>query len=581
MDGTNLMMTSGNPRGDVRVGTDRLDAGRHQIQRTTVLIVLIGCAFMACTHAGAQDVAADDEAERYTVSGTVIAEAREPSLDDNGVLSPRFALPVLEHPVRQATLVAYQTSDNKVVGRGHTNDDGSFEITVEIVEPVEVAVVVLADSHSDRYELTVEDCPMDNCPGGPNVYAYALASSVIDANVALGEVRVPITSEASGAFNILRVLQQGFDFVFDNVGVASPQLTAQWRAHSNTSCGTSCYGGSGTIYLLGLDDDSDEFDHDIILHEFGHFFEVTFSRSGNGGGFHDGSPTSPGLAWSEGVCTWMGTAIPDDPLYLDTNFSGGGWYDYSGVDALADPNAPLNQLMSEDMVVEVLFGLSNGFGDFEGFGLGAVVDVLSGYFPSSDMSDRGHPGPELVDFLDGWFCRGHGEREVVEELVNELHAFPYDFAGPDSCSAGGTFPGSVAEHGEPAHSPITPSRISFSTVSSTPDAVVINAAITGRSALTSAVFHLFVPEGVSVAEPTTVDLGALGPNATRNLQFTLSGELSAEDYVSGRLDTTLGRGSAYVMTSSHRPTGSNAPHTYEPDSSVTATPSFMPSLRVY
>jgi hypothetical protein len=58
---------------------------------------------------------------------------------------------------------------------------------------------------------------------------------------------------------------------------------------------------------------------------------------------------------------------------------------------------------------------------------------LGNYFPGDALADRGLQGVELVDFLDGWFCRGHASSEVITEIVNESHGFPYDHPTLASC----------------------------------------------------------------------------------------------------------------------------------------------------
>lgn len=63
----------------------------------------------------------------------------------------------------------------------------------------------------------------------------------------------------------------------------------------------------------------------------------------------------------------------------------------------------------------------------------AVYDSIFSYLPSSHYVDRGAPGVDLTDFLDGWFCRGWDARDEIEALVINHFDFPYDFEGPTNC----------------------------------------------------------------------------------------------------------------------------------------------------
>ena len=49
---------------------------------------------------------------------------------------------------------------------------------------------------------------------------------------------------------------------------------------------------------------------------------------------------------------------------------------------------------------------------------------------------RGPAGADLVDFLDGWFCRAHGQRGDASSGVQGIpanHQFNYDFAALPDC----------------------------------------------------------------------------------------------------------------------------------------------------
>ena len=99
--------------------------------------------------------------------------------------------------------------------------------------------------------------------------------------------------------------------------------------------------------------------------------------------------------------------------------------------------------MGEFLVSEILWQIAKGTDDFPAFQADEIFDVMQHYlrkFPGRfELSqigyplDRGVAGVELVDFLDGWFCRGHGSQPIIKGIVNDTHRFPYDYPNLSSC----------------------------------------------------------------------------------------------------------------------------------------------------
>lgn len=359
----------------------------------------------------------------HHVRGTLSIE--RPTLTRDGLGAPtRVSIPGLLVQVRTV-------SDHTTLSSTYTDQNGSFSLGYD--GDASVYVIFWAFNDSAQYSISVRDCPLQDCPEQGNTYAATTDS--FDGGKDFGELVVD-SPEHTGAFNIFRVMTQGFDFAREHYGTLPPTLTAQWAKNSNTSCGTSCFSPrQNTLYILGTTQDPDEFDDPVIGHEFGHFLESAYSRSDSPGGAHDGSPTDPRLAWGEGYGTFVGSTLAKSPYYIDTRASGASFYDISSTGVRADISSSrgMEQLLSEYVTAEILWHIANGGPGISAQGEDPIFDVLGRYLPSQSLADRGVRGVDLVDFLDGWFCLGHGAQNEMDANVVDFHGFPYDFAGPTSC----------------------------------------------------------------------------------------------------------------------------------------------------
>jgi len=338
--------------------------------------------------------------------------------------------------VRRALVRLLRASDGVELARTFTATDGSFSFQFD--ELADVLLQVAAVGRSESYPFSVRTCPLGDCE--PAVHGLLTIPFTPAPALDLGSLVISVADGEAGAFNIFDQLVKGADFALQNFERVVPPHVALWERGSDTSCGTSCFAPrSNTIFVHGTFQDSDEFDDPVLLHEYGHFLESSFSRSSSPGGAHDGSPTDPRLAWGEGYGTYTGATIAGSSLYIDTFASGATVIDIShtGVSfALAAPNAPtgMNQLVSEFLSAEVLWQITSGVpGGGAGKGTAPVFDVLGSYFPKPAFADRGVSGIDLVDFLDGWFCRGNADQAFIQNIVSTGHQFPYDYATLPSC----------------------------------------------------------------------------------------------------------------------------------------------------
>ncbi len=181
-----------------------------------------------------------------------------------------------------------------------------------------------------------------------SLYSIASANFTPSGGTTL-DISIPTTS-IGGAFNLLDVFTNGFLFDHSFASTYPPSLNAFWQA--GNQLGTyycpgndpvNCPGGEG-IYVLNYGGDTDEYDDDVLYHEFGHFTAAHFSQDDSPGGAHmlTNNDLDMRLAWSEGwgdsmpgnIKIWLNgsgqsnllSSAPLVPLteYVDTYGTGAG-----------------------------------------------------------------------------------------------------------------------------------------------------------------------------------------------------------------------------------------------------------------
>jgi hypothetical protein len=205
----------------------------------------------------------------------------------------------------------------------------------------------------------------------------------------------------SGAFNIMDVLTTGEEKAVELTGQApADQLFGVWRPGSVFGDGTfgTYFGadeGTNNAYIVlsggaagGPDiGDHDEYDDDVILHEFGHFMAYSFSKPAEVGGTHYLNDNSQDirLSWSEGWATFFSAAIRNSPVMVNT---------YAG-----DPGS-LNRAFSYSFDIEkphsdILTSIGTPLEDYGTYTTSEVAvaaalwDLLDGYGEAGDVSAEG------------------------------------------------------------------------------------------------------------------------------------------------------------------------------------------------
>ena len=374
-------------------------------------LALMLLAVMACGGDDGDDVP-QGEPGHFVISGVVRYEDRpQESSGKLGVAAPKVA--------RGVTVAVVFDSNSAVLAETVTDDTGAYTIEFDGFTDAQVHVLASATSTLLNRPINVRHARTNAIHGfgGPT---FGLANSTQD-------LLVPSTSGVAEAFNIFDVLVDVMDQIPINFPGRTPsRLDAFW--HDGNDDGT--YYFDKGLFLLGEQSDSDGYDDTVILHESGHWIEEVIGRSDSPGGDHDGSPTNPTLAWSEGFSTYFSMVMTNKPIYADSNANGGFAFNADTSNTKATIAGGIAQNVSEDMVSEILWDLSDAPGsDDDGVaGTHPTVTTVESFLQAASLRPVGKTGVDLVDFLDGYFIKnGLGNCAGARDIIDVKHTFPYDY----------------------------------------------------------------------------------------------------------------------------------------------------------
>jgi hypothetical protein len=155
-------------------------------------------------------------------------------------------------------------------------------------------------------------------------------------------------TRAAAPFAILDAVYQAYTLVLTaNASTVFPTLQLEWSTRNvpagdgsatalasgqiaTTFFTTATNPNPARIYVLGsADSDTDEFDAAVIAHEWGHYYQDSFSRDDSLGGSHSiNDKLDPRVAFSEGWGNAFSGMARNDPVYRDS-FGAGQHQDFS------------------------------------------------------------------------------------------------------------------------------------------------------------------------------------------------------------------------------------------------------------
>ena len=352
-----------------------------------------------------------------TVSGKATFENRQASLP-SGQFAGGFTGIRDFRPIQFADVEVIRNSDGAVIAAGATDANGFF--CVDFGAPqADVYVSVSAKTNNPNYNLEVRRFSDSKI--------YAIRSNLFNdqsQNRFNEDLPARVSTGAAGAFKILDTFEKGVDFAREQTGTVPPLLTAFWTMDFDTGTG---FGRSGLSNLIGIDgggtdNDSDEYDEGVLLHEFGHFLANVFSRDSSLGLSHTGTDNSQDirLSWSEGWANFISGAIRGDRYISDFCAADPPGNCSFSIDLEDTPDFLKDfEVFStnELAVAKTLWDIYDTNNDSEdmdelGTGIGPIWDVFRNYLTLPGVTNI-----SMEDFWDGWFIRGHNLLNEMEKLT--------------------------------------------------------------------------------------------------------------------------------------------------------------------
>jgi len=245
------------------------------------------------------------EVVQVDVSGRITYEDR--MYDDTGFITGNTP-----DKAARRVVVDLLDADNNAVGTTLTDHTGHYAFTQIPIGDYSLRVLARATADSGE-TLSVYNL-------SDTLYAVSQAASFSEEQTS-ADVSIPLSSRMAGPFNMLDVALSGTEFFhhYSDTTATLNDLNLYWQygqsSGSYTCIGTGggCSEGSG-IYVLSdpySTGDTDEFDDDVLWHEFAHHIEFSTGMTDSPGGYHSLVDTDLDLrlSWSEGMANYFQTAV--------------------------------------------------------------------------------------------------------------------------------------------------------------------------------------------------------------------------------------------------------------------------------
>jgi len=285
---------------------------------------------------------------------------------------------IRQDPVRSVPVEARDASGT-VLASTMTDATGAYSLDVAPNTSVSInATARLLQTTGATFDVQVLDNTSSNAPYvlTGSLTSSGAADSTRNLNAASGWDGTQYSStRAAGPFAILdSIFEAVSGFIEVDNDVVLPPLMVFWSVNNTPSNGNFADGAIGTSFfsrnnanqpflaILGAaNNDTDEYDTHVVVHEFGHYFEDVLSRSDSIGGSHnDAEALDLRVALSEGFANALSGMLLGDPVYRDTSgpSQGGGFI----IDNEANTVSP-EGWFNEGSVQSILFDIFDDVAD--------------------------------------------------------------------------------------------------------------------------------------------------------------------------------------------------------------------------
>ncbi len=340
------------------------------------------------------DVACDSTNEK-TVSGLIQFER----VNHNGVVLNYNSITPLPVQLAQVEVIC----NNRVYSSSFSNTDGRYTLVFPLGQSSFVRVKAkMQKLGAPSWDFSVVDNTVVNQPvyamdSTPFIETTDLLNKDLLAVTGWNPNLVPPRYDAprvAAPFAILDTVRKAKTVILAEAPTLKfPALKLNWSVRNiktepvslvNGAIGSSFFDGT-EIYLLGAENnDTDEYDEHVIIHEWGHYFEEHFSRSDSIGGDHTiGDVLDIRLVFGEGLGNALSAMILNDPMYIDTS----GAQQNSGFFINIENNNCINSgWYSECSVQSILYDIYDPVGvnnsseanDTLNLGFSAIYNVMVG-----------------------------------------------------------------------------------------------------------------------------------------------------------------------------------------------------------
>ena len=250
---------------------------------------------------------------------------------------------IRREPIRDVWVEAVNASGT-VIGRTRSDANGRYSLSVAANTPVRIRVsahMQRTEAGRPRWDVKVTDNTQGNAlyvlQG--DLASSGTGASTRDLNAASGWV-VPqggsagryANTRAAGPFAILSFTYEALQkFAEADADMNLAALEYRWSPNNRSASGNLADGAIGgpfydptqrLIYLRGkADENTDEYDQNVVMHEFSHHVTLTATSRNDsmGGSWGRQSPLDMRVAFSEGFGDALGPMIAGDPIYRDSH----------------------------------------------------------------------------------------------------------------------------------------------------------------------------------------------------------------------------------------------------------------------